>query len=48
MNQQNKTYKVLGIMSGTSLDGIDLCLTEFKRINDEWAYAIIATSTIKY
>jgi len=48
VNQQNKTYKVLGIMSGTSLDGIDLCLTEFKRINDEWAYAIIATSTIKY
>lgn len=48
MNQQNKTYKVLGIMSGTSLDGVDLCLTEFKRIKDEWTYFIIATTTKKY
>jgi anhydro-N-acetylmuramic acid kinase len=48
VNQQNKTYKVLGIMSGTSLDGIDLCLTEFKLFRDEWAYSIIATQTEKY
>ncbi len=48
MNQQNKTYKVLGMMSGTSLDGIDLCLTEFKRIKDDWTCSIIASTTKKY
>jgi anhydro-N-acetylmuramic acid kinase len=48
VNQQNKTYKVLGIMSGTSLDGIDLCLTEFKRIKDDWSYQIQATRIQKY
>ena len=35
-------------MSGTSLDGIDLCLTEFKLFRDEWSYSIIATKTEKY
>lgn len=48
MNQQNNTYKVLGLMSGTSLDGLDLCLTEFKENKNTWEYNIIATETQKY
>jgi len=48
VNQQNKTYKVLGIMSGTSLDGIDLCLSEFKALKNEWHYSILATETENY
>ena len=48
VNQQNKTYKVLGIMSGTSLDGIDLCLSEFKRIGKSWEYLILAAETYSY
>lgn len=48
MNQQNKTYKVLGIMSGTSLDGIDLCLSEFKPIGKSWEHSILAAETYNY
>ena len=48
MNQQNNSYKVLGLMSGTSLDGLDLCLTEFKEINNRWTYKILASETRKY
>ncbi len=48
MNQQNKSYKVLGIMSGTSFDGIDFCLSEFKFFNNKWAFKILASSTIEY
>ena len=28
--EENNTYRVLGVMSGTSLDGVDLALIEFK------------------
>jgi anhydro-N-acetylmuramic acid kinase len=48
VNQQNNSYKVLGLMSGTSLDGLDLCLAEFKEINSRWTYEILASETRKY
>ena len=35
-------------MSGTSLDGIDLCLVEFKPLKNRWNYSILATETHKY
>lgn len=37
----------LGVMSGTSLDGLDLCLAEFQ-FNDKWLFEIIWTDCIKY
>ena len=43
-----KSVKVLGIMSGTSLDGLDLCLVNFSGKNSEWAYTILASETIIY
>ncbi|MBL4707392.1 MAG: anhydro-N-acetylmuramic acid kinase [Flavobacteriales bacterium] len=35
-------------MSGTSLDGIDLCLVNFKRVNKAWSFEILKAETIPY
>jgi len=40
-------YNVIGVMSGTSLDGIDLCWVKFS-IKDVWSYKILATETNIY
>ena len=43
----NVSYKVLGIMSGTSLDGIDLVISTFTK-KEKWSFSIDKTKTIKY
>ena len=43
-----KEYIVLGMMSGTSLDGLDLALCRFKKEDNEWQYDIISSTTIEY
>ena len=45
MNKNN--YNVIGIMSGTSLDGVDLAYVSFKK-GQEWQYEIIASETVPY
>ncbi|OIQ18846.1 anhydro-N-acetylmuramic acid kinase [Lacinutrix sp. MedPE-SW] len=40
-------YNVVGIMSGTSLDGIDLALINFK-FEDSWTFKIITAETVDY
>jgi len=45
--KENHTYKVIGIMSGTSLDGIDLCFSYFNFKNN-WTYEIISCETVPY
>ena len=37
----------LGIMSGTSLDGLDLCYVEFKKDDDSY-FKILKTKTFNY
>ena len=41
------TYKVIGLMSGTSLDGVDLAYCEFT-YNNSWKYKIVCAETIAY
>ena len=40
--------KVLGLMSGTSLDGLDLVAVEFSQVQGRFRYTIIAAETLSY
>jgi len=41
-------YNVLGLMSGSSLDGLDLALCHFEKTADRWEYEVIAAQTFPY
>lgn len=41
-------YKVIGMMSGTSLDGLDLAYCVFRNGASGWKYTIEKTATLKY
>jgi anhydro-N-acetylmuramic acid kinase len=41
-------YKVIGLMSGTSLDGLDLAAVEFYYDDGKWDFQITAAETVKY
>ncbi len=41
-------YQVIGTMSGTSLDGMDLAAVEFTHAADKWSFDLIAAQTIPY
>jgi len=43
-----QTYNVLGVMSGTSLDGVDLCFSNFSYKNGSWNFLIKIARTVKY
>ena len=42
-----KEYKVIGLMSGTSLDGVDIAFCKFI-FDKEWRFEIIHAETIEY
>jgi len=45
---KQKTYTIAGLMSGTSLDGLDIAVCEFQFINNAWTYKTLAADTIEY
>ncbi|MCK4662734.1 MAG: anhydro-N-acetylmuramic acid kinase, partial [Bacteroidales bacterium] len=44
----NNQYNVIGVMSGTSLDGLDIVLCNFEYKNQKWSFEIIKAETFKY
>lgn len=41
-------YKVIGLMSGSSLDGLDIVFTELQENSGEWSFEIIAADCYAY
>ncbi|MBT2620436.1 anhydro-N-acetylmuramic acid kinase [Chryseobacterium sp. ISL-6] len=39
--------RALGLMSGTSLDGLDICFVQFEK-QDQWSFQILKAETIPY
>ncbi len=43
-----ESYTVIGVMSGTSLDGVDLAHIHFTVIDRKWQYEILESKTVSY
>ena len=42
------TFYAIGLMSGTSLDGLDICYSKFIKDNSNWTFDILKCETIAY
>src|SRR4051812_4421391 len=47
-NTNGQTYNVIGLMSGTSLDGLDFAFCRFTVDNNKWSYEILNGETVAY
>lgn len=41
-------YRVIGLMSGSSLDGLDISFAEFQEISGKWNYELLASACYPY
>jgi len=48
MKKNKNTYIAVGLMSGTSLDGLDVAICMFTENKSKWAYKIIDAKTFSY
>lgn len=44
---KSDSYHVIGVMSGTSVDGLDLCYVHFE-MKDSWEFKILRSDTLAY
>ena len=40
--------KIIGLMSGSSLDGLDIAYCEFRTESNKWSFKILKTSVVEY
>lgn len=45
---QNSLYHTIGLMSGSSLDGLDICYVQFNPVNTDFEYKILQANCIEY
>lgn len=45
---EHQVFFAIGLMSGTSLDGLDICYAQFIRNDDGWDFHILSSETIPY
>lgn len=41
-------YKVIGLMSGSSLDGLDIAFVQLEEVRGQWSYQVLAADCIPY
>ena len=45
---KNMIYRAIGLMSGSSMDGLDIAFTELTETGGKWRYEIIAANCLEY
>lgn len=41
-------YKVIGLMSGSSLDGLDIAFVQLEEVRGQWSYQVLAADCVPY
>lgn len=48
MSHTKKEWLIAGLMSGTSLDGLDIAICRFRGKNEGWSYEVLEAVTVAY